>query len=349
MLNIRNQSGLALPAVIIVMAAALIFGTALWTYASAERTQVDRLEKHMQAHFLARSGAEAVAEHLLTNPSAVRHFLDHKSESEDIPLGEGYFNVTVYADDSEIIIESTGTVDGISETMSLLLTTHDDFALYATEIDGAGAAAEIFGTVFISCEEKMNADESIFQDELDYEEMKFDHEPPDGDLEEIPSITDSQTLQATGDSDGYTTDHIDIGGNSTLTIDFADQDELILEAGSFSATGNSEIVPEGQGTLRLIVSEDFDGSGTFSTEWEDSFVVIYMSDGETLEMTGTPEFHGAIYGPGATVRLGGNVVFHGMVIADELEVLGNITMQGLNMEKHLDDLDIMIYQIGQWY
>lgn len=118
---ISGEKGLALPLVIIVMVVLFILGTALLQYATTEAVQVAQSEKRMQAYYLARSGAEAMAEHLIEDPSLVSQYIGETGVGS-IPNSGGDFTVLVEEDaDGNIRIVSTGSVDDSNERLVLTL------------------------------------------------------------------------------------------------------------------------------------------------------------------------------------------------------------------------------------
>ncbi len=126
---IKNKKGYALPLVLIVIVVITILGTTLLLISMTQLKHVSIEENRMQAHYYARSGAELVmfgiGEELL--------------ELHDIPVGETSalvsneisFNgdslagnitlIKVYRENNDIIIVSTGSVNGVSETLELRL------------------------------------------------------------------------------------------------------------------------------------------------------------------------------------------------------------------------------------
>jgi type II secretory pathway component PulK len=103
----KGEKGSALITVLIVMGVLTVLGAALLHYSLTDNLQVINDEKRMQAHYLARSGAEAVADYIMKNPDGVDELLGKKTES--VELGEGTFQVEVTKrDNGELLIESTG-------------------------------------------------------------------------------------------------------------------------------------------------------------------------------------------------------------------------------------------------
>lgn len=122
---IENQRGAVLVVVIVAMAALLTLGVTLSTVALSDQRQAIRQEKNNEAFYLARSGAETVAEFLLENQSKIDSYIGQTTESE---LGNGRFEVLVEKDEEEgtILIHSTGYVGDYSERVTLTLIPGDE-------------------------------------------------------------------------------------------------------------------------------------------------------------------------------------------------------------------------------
>lgn len=116
-----NEKGGAMPLVLMVILVISLLSTALWSYSMTDLKHVSIEEKRMQAHYLARSGAELVWKYIDEDPTRLESIKDKTSERQsfnDEPEKE-YFIVKVYEDQGEMVIESTGEVDDITETLIL--------------------------------------------------------------------------------------------------------------------------------------------------------------------------------------------------------------------------------------
>ena len=74
----KGEKGSALITVLIVMGVLTVLGAALMHYSMTDNLQVFNDEKRMQAHYLARSGAEAVADYIMKNPENADELLGRK-------------------------------------------------------------------------------------------------------------------------------------------------------------------------------------------------------------------------------------------------------------------------------
>jgi len=126
-----NQKGLAMPLVLAVIFILSLLGTALWQYSTTDLKQVTMDDQRKQAYYLARSGADAVAEFIVKNPlnwtdQAMTDYLNTLSNaphSQPTNLGSGSFIVKVTYDVANHLttILSTGTVGTINQTATLVI------------------------------------------------------------------------------------------------------------------------------------------------------------------------------------------------------------------------------------
>lgn len=120
-----------MPTVLMVMLVLSLLSAALWQYSITDSTEVARDEKRMQAYYIARSGAEALAQYIIDpkNPKEVKEKLDKKTSYPQV-LGNGTFTVSVKKsevtnpkdpDFESLTITSIGTVADVSVPVSIKL------------------------------------------------------------------------------------------------------------------------------------------------------------------------------------------------------------------------------------
>lgn len=119
-MHLKNQNGSALPLVLVTMLVLSILGSTLLLLNTTETRQVAREEKRVQAYYIARSGAEAIAEYIIINPYEADELITEVS-STPTKLGKGEFTIKVSKSNEEIIIESIGKVDTVENKISLTL------------------------------------------------------------------------------------------------------------------------------------------------------------------------------------------------------------------------------------
>ena len=342
----RRQLGMALPGAIAIGVVLLLLGTAIWQYGMADRLQVFRTEKHIQAHYLARSGAEAAADYLLYNRHLAPSFIGQASEV--FSVGQGQVQVLIYGDHrTEIIIESSGTVDDVTETVLLSINSVGvfDAAAFGNDINIIGEAAEIRGNVYYT-DSITGAYDVVVDGEVELVDYEYDDPefPDDGELQDFGSIQGDFVL----DVDGRASSAI-FSGQQELTVKLGADEPVdrILKVDTFRCTGQAKVVLEGKGRFLLYVTEAFRGGGSFVTTTDEAWFIVFLAEDATFDLNGTPEFTGGIYGPKATVDLSGTSVFRGSAITRHLIAGGNLTF-----EEHLvdsSDLDLDVYTMGRWH
>ena len=129
----KKNNGSALVVVIMVMAIMMIFGTAVLNISLSETKQASHEDKVIQAHYLARSGAEATlsAWKLAKNdekPSGQCSTVYLNSSNQfvnSVPANMiGKFDVKITnPDGNTAIITSVGTVENIIQTTTVTVTT----------------------------------------------------------------------------------------------------------------------------------------------------------------------------------------------------------------------------------
>lgn len=177
--------------------------------------------------------------------------------------------------------------------------------------------------------------DNILGDLLEYEEEKK-HELPE--FPEFPSgyltggsIYGSQFLSPS-DYDGYYIPEIDLGGNSTLTIDTGGQDR-VLYVGKFNVQ-SSDVEIVGGGSLTMYVENHFDLKGRAKVNEHgntNNLMLYYKGDqevdlyDETLDFSGNTVFNGSIYADKADVNLTGTTGIQGNVLTggDNVNLTGN--------------------------
>ena len=107
----NNNKGFALVLVLMVLCVFVILGTAYTTIVLSENKNTTINEKDDQAYYLARSGVAAVSNYIISHPDSVQSLIDN-SPSAPIPLGNGYFTVTV-AKSTDGSGDLTVTSDGV--------------------------------------------------------------------------------------------------------------------------------------------------------------------------------------------------------------------------------------------
>lgn len=114
--SMRNERGSALLFTIIVTFVLLFLGGALGLFSMVEQRQVQLAEADLQAYYLARSGADAVAQYIIDEHNDVDlSKIVGVGYSQDVPFGpDGTISVEIEETTSGFLVRSKGTV-GVRE------------------------------------------------------------------------------------------------------------------------------------------------------------------------------------------------------------------------------------------
>ena len=147
-MNLRKENGSVLVLALVVMLSLLLLGGALIQYAVFNFRAVAVDEQLMQAYYIARSGADAMAEAIITDPTILDD-IGLPATSEATSLGNGTFVVSINETGGNLNIVSTGEVNGLTQVVSLVLNTAGgggtvpdfDMSIYAIGDGDASAPA----------------------------------------------------------------------------------------------------------------------------------------------------------------------------------------------------------------
>lgn len=158
---LKNDNASALAMTLIVMLVLTILGTVILNISIAENKFANRNEDKLQAYYIARSGAQSVAEYMVKdNKNDASNMIGYVS-NENSQIGGGSFSVSVMQDPSDlnsIDIISTGTYKDITQTAKIVVTKTSigigslfDHAIVAQNnisiSNNSGEKTEIIGTV----------------------------------------------------------------------------------------------------------------------------------------------------------------------------------------------------------
>jgi len=428
---IRDETGIALPLVIFVILALSLLGIILFNYNMAETTQVSRDEHRLKTHYLARSGAHAVAQYLVDNPDEIEEIISHGGESGEVtvPLGEGEygkFQVLVYRSGEEeeeeeeeediVYVKSTGIFGNARQQVLVsILTEGINAPVIASDVDTRGKAFRILGGDVLlrdvtddEFEEIRDAIEGGLED--DHEVMKtnqvFDHVILPCEDEEMgifygncptfpgDEYVSSEHLEIT-DSSYYERIHISNGTmlidpnkhlllkvdniaresqqedgstNFDLTIKIGDKNVVALVVDEYQNRGDIKIQRDGiEGGHLLIYVKNFntnvsgnekikyvdeDGDKLEGEELDDFLDVfnlnVFVTEGGTFNMGGTPYFEGSVYAPYADSVLAGDAAISGWILTDNVELQGNAEIDFMEIEMLDSSIDLETTNMHKW-
>ncbi|WMM26942.1 pilus assembly PilX N-terminal domain-containing protein [Tissierella sp. MB52-C2] len=123
-MKFKNRRGLALVNTLIIFAVLMIFGTVALGLMSNENKVSLHHQYKTSAYYIARSGVEAVEAAILTMDEEEAKKLNEKLENnnrvdvEEIVIGEGKAKVILFQDNGNMIIESVGEINKVTEKIS---------------------------------------------------------------------------------------------------------------------------------------------------------------------------------------------------------------------------------------
>jgi hypothetical protein len=325
----KEKRGSAIITVLIVMGVLTLLGAAILQYSVNDNLQVHNDEKRMQAHYLARSGAEAVANYIMNHSDEVDELVG--KETEPVELGKGTFKVKVTEQNPEgLLIESTGYVDDFERTVKLQLLPYGsyglgDFAVFCNSGLSVGNNINITGDVGTNAEGEgsINLGNNI---EIDGDVLVGPGGDPDevvktgnnvdikskGQLTSkvsyaIPDFPDFPTLNSKKQiklknnetcriSEDGDYGSIEMKNNNMLVIDVGDYVREVL-VDKLTAGTNLEIQLEGKGRLNLYVKSRFEvkSNSAVNNNGRIDALTVYMSDYSSISLDNNGVFNGTIF------------------------------------------------------
>lgn len=311
-----HEKGSSLITVMIVMSVLLILGISISQLNIAENRFASKHEDDLQAYYIARSGAQALAEYMLRDDSNIAKDLIGKTSNDNGQVGGGTFSVKVEEGESEdiVFITSTGTYNNSERTVTLKVTSTGtglggifDHAIVAKSIvyvaNNAGSGIEIDGSVATASSDPNSinlgnhgtADDKVLDPDLIFPAIIFppDQIPPISYTDELGIINANQTLVSSAAAPKYYhADSINLQ-NSALTITGDGIIHLYVN-GNINLNTNASLTVPSTAQLYLYATGTevkFLGSGS----WHNVF--LYAPNAEIeWNNANSGNFYGAIIG-----------------------------------------------------
>ncbi len=354
--HLRVEKGMALPLVLIVMVVLFILGSALLQYATTEAVQVSRSEKRMQAYYLARSGAEAIASDIITEEAAskiIEYFYSSVNGNvlvtQNIKLDENaddeFFKATItwHEVNEQIEIVSTGTVGDVTESITLYMNVGErenqnffDNAIFAMTTISL-TQGDVFGDVESGGDiiGEPTEGESYPNSKTVYESAVF---PKINDLTHVFETYDLETksnspvtIDKAKYSNGVFLRNVDMNSKGDINFIIPQNETFVAMAESIMSKGNinvwheDDVDSETGGTLLLFVNNNPQKSNDENELKVNSAgnLIIFLNDEVDIQIkTGSYTFTGYIYGPRANVYLQ-NPTIYGAIIAGKVSKIDN--------------------------
>ena len=320
---LKNEKGMALVTVIMVMAVMVILGTVVLSLSMSDTSFAKNQEQNLQAEYIARGGADAAAKYVQDHPD-IYPTSGFSTQTVTGTLGEGSFSAVISRPfQGAVRVSSTGTVGGVSKTVNLNLSKAGYSGLF-TGIRQTNPNTELdLGALGITYDSGAKVEIQAHVQDPDSDISLSTHNPNnEGDL----NISKTANYDPSGgiiipnySSFSGTTETV--SGVTTITGD---------SYLSTLATGNHEsIVFNTQGNTQTVVVETLDFSGPQATveivgggsvqlyildngtidnptnvnggsPWQ---LFIYVADGGTISLGSNCNLTGYIAAPSATIEL----------------------------------------------
>jgi hypothetical protein len=395
--KLRNEKGLAMPLVMIVMVVLALLGIALWNYSMSELNQSVREEKRARAYYIARAGAESMGRNIMVNPDILEEIpeINDIITSDNIDFDIANFDPDLAADihvgellvtmekieENRVIITGSGTVDDINQEVSLILETQEPFDGVVYSLGSMDFQNNVYLEGDVVCGGKVNPPNNFVGEKTEDTVIIFP--PPDPDFPPVPeysgnlTVGNNNTVTITeSPTDAYK--KISIGNKGTLVIDAVSASgPLDIETKDFKMKNGSalELKVHETNTIVIVVDEmslkdvTLTGTGTayiyvrsklnvqtpHAVIDNDAFLVVYLDEGAIMEMQANSQFEGLVYGPEATVEVGGSADFTGAMIVEQLKGSGggsSIGSAGTDITKKYSwdilDIDYGGYWMVHW-
>jgi hypothetical protein len=313
---------MALPAVLVAVLVLSLLGTVLWQVSMSETVQAANEEKRMQAHYIARSGVDAVGEYILRNPNNLESaelgdFIDglvNAPVSDYVYFGQGKLNVEVKKQGAQILIIGTGYVDHINDTVTLSLLGNSIFD-HVIHTNSFTEPLDVTPLANITGPLSANAD-IIHDPDYPYDINKYANviyetaTAPEWDVwrgstPHNQNVTVGFDASDTGKNLVYGYDHLQIGSGAVRVLTFETEGhDMIIVANAFTVGSSAKVRINGGGRVLLFVEGNVNiHTGQANFENDPNQLIMFLSENSTASFLSNAGFKGFIYGPDATVHI----------------------------------------------
>lgn len=276
---LKNEKGLALPLVLIILVVLTLLAAALWHYSISEVTMSVRDEKRARAYYIARAGAESVARYVMVNPEVLDLIPDENDvitsktleyiAGEDVEVGDVEVELKRIASNrievTGIGTVDKGTADEIIQRVSLILETQEPFDGVVYAMDGLNfqEGVTVNGDIVSGGSVKWQNETVTEHPNSDY--TLKDHSPinfpsptffeASDSYTDIINIPNNQTGEPIDSMPAVAYQSITMGNNSNLTIN-ATTESIFLEAQIFDMNQGSTLTLKTSSANDLIIVVD---------------------------------------------------------------------------------------------
>lgn len=364
---IKNNKGLALAYVLIVMAVMSILGLVFIQISLTETMQAAHDKSKMQAYYLAKSGVEATAAWMVSHAD-IGNTLIGKTSSP-VALAESNINGTYVvsvlvnvASPLFLLVKGIGTVNGVSATATMTVNTGNTNitnvfteTLYSNgEITSQSNAAEIFGNIVAGgiIDVKNCTGTKTSNSIRIYPSVVFPTIPTTVDF---PSSNTSLVLTDTTIFPGQIAGYNNFACGSSLSIKTGNINNVVsLVVNIFDLSKSSKLMIPDDGRLLVFVKTELiiDSKAEINFDQDPKKLIILMGVGTAFTDKNSYQLNALIYAPNNNLSITGNGNITGSIIADKIKINGNNSINGTKFGPYNDikinDLPIKNYTKGYW-
>lgn len=326
-MKMKNNKGLVLASSIFVMALLSIVSLTVLTLSLSQTKQAVRQDRRTQAFYLAKSGADSVAKYILQNPTDAANVIAKVNSDVNSHFSNGTFEVEILsgAVAGQNIIKGTGTVDGVENSVSVVIEKLDgafliDKAIYSNaplDITGMNVTGDVQSGG--SIQYSTNGSNAFFGDaepnSLRVIEIAWPAAPP---FYSPPSIEVKNQEMTLNSSNSFI--NIDVAQNGILNINAGSGiirimvDDLVIDnILNISATTGGRVELYINNTMTVTTQGIINNTTP-------EYLFIFLADGSHFYIQANMVLNGYIIGPNATVEFqSAQSTTNGAVIANVVQ------------------------------
>lgn len=337
----KSNRGSVFILVFLVMIVLIFFGISILSIAIADTKMTNYQEDSLKAYYLAQSGARTLADYVVKSQDVneIKEMVEI-GQSEPIQIGDGSFILDVSKSGSELIIKSTGTVNGVSRIVSVVLEKSrmedlSNFTIFSMGDINIKPNAVVNGTVATNYSKSEGHNIKGFVKDIEYNAGI-----------ELPKILMPDTFDQIEDNTISSDWNYHVQGEKYVYfkngVDFKSNDKL------------KEIRITGNGILHLYVSGGWNSNKASLITAEPGVILnIYIIDASNI-IFGSHRFNGIIYAPNSNFsnkNADKGRILNGVIIAKSVDITNHTTVNcdpDVNFYTLTIDASNDYYRIKEW-
>ncbi len=354
--------------VLLTVTVLIIVGMSLLSVSANGLRREGVQEKKVQAYYLAKSGANAMAGHIKKHynyasfsPTGTVSLDDLNTQlNKDVALGAGSFKVQVSKVNNSmqtLKLVSTGNVNGVKDTATVLLTTSSfkfgqDTIFAEGTIEGNGSTS-VTGSVATNLPQ---SDNPITVSVTGTKEYSANRDYPAAIYPTIASCNNNMKTETITADKCYKDTELKNQESHTLTVKISGNQDINVDLTALKAfKGQSaltiNVVKDAGKTGKALIyfdSLDMNGGTDLSITGDANSAVVFFQGG--LTAGGHTKFSKvSVYAPDSEISFAGGVTFNGVIIAKTVSLKGHSSADSLNYFEFTESItQIPAYQIGSW-